>query len=64
MIVLPETPMKPRRYDDRVGFFRVSFQDYGSPKQEVDRVSYITRWRLELSHRWIPKLLPGPGLEP
>ena len=39
--------MKPRRYDDRVGFFNVSFEDYGSPKQEVETVSYITRWRLE-----------------
>ena len=47
MIELPAQPMKPRRYDDRVGFFHVSFEDYGSPKQEVERVSYITRWRLE-----------------
>jgi hypothetical protein len=47
MIDLPDKPMKPRRYDDRVGYFNVSFEDYSSPKQEVDRVSYITRWRLE-----------------
>ena len=47
MIELPEQPMKPRRYDDRVGFFTVSFEDYGSPKQEVEKVQYITRWRLE-----------------
>ncbi len=47
MIKLPEEPMKPRRKDDRVGFFDVSFQDYGSIKQEVEEVSYITRWRLE-----------------
>ena len=47
MIELPEQPMKPRRYDDRVGFFNETFEDYGSPNQEVDRVSYITRWRLE-----------------
>ena len=47
MIELPREPMKPRRYDDRVGYFNETFEDYGSPKQEVDRVSYITRWRLE-----------------
>ena len=47
MIELPAQPMKPRRYDDRVGFFQVSFEDYGSPKQEVEKVSYINRWRLE-----------------
>ncbi len=47
LIDLPEQPMRPRRYDDRVGYFSVSFEDYGSPKQEVERVRYITRWRLE-----------------
>jgi hypothetical protein len=47
MIELPRQPMKPRRYDDRVGYFNETFEDYGSPKQEVDRVSYVTRWRLE-----------------
>ena len=47
MIELPRQPMKPRRYDDRVGFFNETFEDYGSPKQEVESVSYITRWRLE-----------------
>jgi Met-zincin/Domain of unknown function (DUF5117)/Domain of unknown function (DUF5118) len=47
MVKLPNEPMRPRRFDDRVGFFRVSFEDYGTPKQEVEQVSYITRWRLE-----------------
>jgi hypothetical protein len=47
LIDLPDKPMRPRRYDDRVGFFSVSFEDYGSPKQEVEKVQYITRWRLE-----------------
>ncbi len=47
MIELPRQPMKPRRYDDRVGYFNETFEDYGSPKQEVESVSYITRWRLE-----------------
>ena len=47
LIELPEKPMHPRRYDDRVGYFSVSFEDYGSPKHEVEKVQYITRWRLE-----------------
>ncbi len=38
MVELPNEPMRPRRYDDRVGFFRVTFEDYGSPKQEVEQV--------------------------
>jgi hypothetical protein len=48
MIKLPEEPMKPRKYDERVGFFTESFQDYGDIKNhQVENVKYITRWRLE-----------------
>ncbi len=47
MVRLPDEPMKPRRFDDRVGFFTVRFEDYSADKQEVDRVQYITRWHLE-----------------
>lgn len=47
MVMLPKDPMRPRRYDDRVGFFNVSFEDYGTDEHEVDEVRYVTRWRLE-----------------
>ena len=48
MIKLPEEPMKPRKFDDRVGFFTESFQDYGDiSNHQVENVRYITRWRLE-----------------
>jgi len=48
MIKLPEEPMKPRKFDDRVGFFTESFQDYGDvSNHQVEDVRYITRWRLE-----------------
>ena len=48
MIKLPEEPMKPRKYDDRVGFFTEAFQDYGDvSNHQVEDVRYITRWRLE-----------------
>lgn len=48
MVKLPDNPMRPRRSDDRVGFFSVGFQNFGNlEKQEVERISYITRWRLE-----------------
>src|SRR5436190_4682224 len=30
MVKLPETPMKPRRFDSRVGFFTESFTDYAN----------------------------------
>lgn len=48
MIKLPESPMKPRRFDDRVGYFSVGFEDYADDsRQEVETIRYITRWRLE-----------------
>ncbi len=48
MVALPENPMKPRRHDDRVGFFTVGFENYGDdPEHAVEQVRYISRWRLE-----------------
>jgi hypothetical protein len=47
MVKLPDDPMEPREYDDRVGYFTVGFEDYSSDEHEVDEVRYITRWRLE-----------------
>ena len=48
MVKLPEEPMKPRKFDDRVGFFTEDFQDYGDVKNhQVENVRYVTRWRLE-----------------
>ena len=48
MVKLPDNPMKPRRFDERVGFFTVRFEDYGTDvRHQVEDVRYITRWRLE-----------------
>lgn len=48
MVKLPERPMRPRRFDDRVGFFTEHFLDYGDFRNhQVEEVRYITRWRLE-----------------
>ncbi len=49
MILLPEEPMEPRIWDERVGFFRVNQVDYGRSDQKVITRRYITRWRLEPS---------------
>lgn len=46
-IVLPETPMQPRYYDDRVGYFSIRQTDYSSEAHYTDTKRYITRWRLE-----------------
>lgn len=48
MVRLPDDPMKPRKFDSRVGFFTVGFQDFADTRNhQVEDVRYITRWRLE-----------------
>jgi hypothetical protein len=49
MILLPEAPMQPRLWDERVSYFRVQQADYGMSDQKVLTRRYITRWRLEPS---------------
>lgn len=45
--LLPEKPMMGRLFDDRVGYFSVSFQDYGTDEHRVANRRFITRYRLE-----------------
>lgn len=47
MVRLPEKPMIPRLFDERVGYFSVRKQDYGKDEQRAPERTYITRWRLE-----------------
>jgi hypothetical protein len=47
MVLLPERRMAPRLCDNRVGFFSVSYEDFGADNAKVQTRCYITRWRLE-----------------
>ncbi|GHB60012.1 hypothetical protein GCM10008107_06540 [Psychrosphaera saromensis] len=47
IFALPDTPMKPRFYDKRVGYFSAKYSDYSSNKNKLDTFSFIKRWRLE-----------------
>jgi hypothetical protein len=47
MVKLPENPMMPRLFDERVGYFSVAQMDYGRPEHRAQERRYITRWRLE-----------------
>ena len=47
MVKLPENPMMPRLFDDRVGYFSVSNLDFSRPEHRSQERRYITRWRLE-----------------
>jgi hypothetical protein len=47
MVKLPEKPMMPRLFDNRVGYFTTRTTDYTHDDYKADNVQYIARWRLE-----------------
>ncbi len=47
IVRLPERPMVPRRFDERVGYFSIAQVDFGTTEQRSADRSYITRYRLE-----------------
>lgn len=47
IMALPQTPMQGRYADDRVGYFTVPFDDYGTGELGRVRRAYIQRYRLE-----------------
>ena len=47
MVKLPENPMMPRLFDERVGYFSVRQHDYGRDEHRAEQRRYITRWLLE-----------------
>ena len=47
MVRLPEKPMMPRLFDERVGYFTTRHQDYSDDEYRSRNVQYIARWRLE-----------------
>ena len=46
LVRLPENPMVPRRFDERVGFFSVRQVDFGAEQRAATR-QFISRYRLE-----------------
>ena len=47
MVKLPEKPMMPRLFDERVGYFTQGLIDYGSAEHRSESKRFITRYRLE-----------------
>lgn len=45
-LILPESPMDPRPWDERVGYFSVRQNDYGTDAQRLVERRFIRRWRL------------------
>ena len=64
MLLLPETPMKPRYEDPRVGYFGTSYTDYDANPQGVKEIDLIARWRLEPRPEDMDKYKRGELVEP
>jgi hypothetical protein len=64
MILLPETPMKRRYFDERVGWFARGQVDYGLEDQRSRELTYLDRWRLEIKEEDINKFKAGELVEP
>ncbi len=47
LVKLPDTPMMPRLYDSRVGYFTNSTFDFGRDEHRAVERTFITRYRLE-----------------
>jgi hypothetical protein len=47
LVRLPERPMMPRRWDERVGYFSIAQVDFGTTEQRSADRTYIARYRLE-----------------
>ena len=45
--LLPETPMRGRLKDSRIGYFTTDFTQYGDSENRAKEVEYINRFRLE-----------------
>ncbi|MBR5256763.1 MAG: zinc-dependent metalloprotease [Bacteroidales bacterium] len=64
MVLLPETPMQPRLFDSRVGYFADGYTQYSDEQQAVERVRFIARWRLEARPEDVEKQKRGELVEP
>src|SRR5688572_26298870 len=47
IMLMPEKPMTPRRFDARVGYFADAYQEYADAQQKVNTKIFIVRYRLE-----------------
>jgi hypothetical protein len=64
LILLPEKPMKPRHYDDRVGYFSTGYVDFDANPQGVKNITLARRWRLEPKPEDVEKYKRGELVEP
>lgn len=64
IVILPETPMRSRRADRRIGYFQIDNHHYDLNPQQVTEAAIITRWRLEPAATDVQRYLKGELVEP
>lgn len=64
LVLLPETPMRPRFEDVRVGFFSTPHVYFNDKQQAVEERRLVHRWRLEPKPEDVEKYKRGELVEP
>lgn len=64
LVLLPETPMKPRFADERVGFFSNRRWYFNDKQHKLEKRQLVNRWRLEPKEEDVEKYLHGELVEP
>ncbi len=62
--LLPKEPMRPRYFDNRVGYFAYSSMEYKDNSTQPEKVSVVSRWRLEPKPEDMEKFKRGELVEP
>lgn len=64
LVLLPATPMQPRLFDKRVGYFVTGHRDFEINSQGVEDKIFAIRWRLEPKPEDVEKYKRGELVEP
>ncbi|WP_442589302.1 zinc-dependent metalloprotease [Pedobacter sp. AW31-3R] len=64
LVLLPKVPMRKRLFDERVGYFTNSYSVFADDSQDVEKLSFIQRYRLEPKAEDIEKYKRGELVEP
>ena len=62
--LLPEEPMRPRYFDNRVGYFAYPMMDYAKNPLKAEVIGMVSRWRLEPKPEDMKKYEAGELVEP
>ena len=62
--LLPEQPMRQRMSDERVGYFTFALDGMAKRGDQMERVAFATRWRLEPKPEDMEKYSRGELVEP